>query len=163
MRPLQIQIIKPKVIRASYVFLATFGLVGVLSAQPYVPPASHRADVILDSNWRFIRQDVSGAQTNGFDDSSWTNLNLPHTWNNLDGEDGGNNYYRGIGWYRTHLTPDGSYTNRESFLKFDGAFSVADVWVNGNYLANIRVASRRLCLMSRPILSWERTISSRSK
>jgi beta-galactosidase len=133
-RPLQIQIIKPKVIRASYVFLATFGLVGVLSAQPYVPPASHRADVILDSNWRFIRQDVSGAQTNGFDDSSWTNLNLPHTWNNLDGQDGGNNYYRGIGWYRTHLTPDGSYTNRESFLKFDGAFSVADVWVNGNYL-----------------------------
>ena len=26
-----------------------------------------------------------------------------HTWNNLDGQDGGNNYYRGPGWYRRHL------------------------------------------------------------
>src|SRR5579859_5236210 len=105
-----------------------------LRAQPYTPPANQRIDQILDSNWRFIRQDVPGAQTNGFDDSSWTNLNLPHTWNNLDGQDGGNNYYRGIGWYRSHLTPDGSLTNRRFFLKFDGAFSVADVYVNGSFI-----------------------------
>jgi beta-galactosidase len=119
---------------ASLVFLAVFNLAATLIAQPYVPPPSHRADVILDSNWRFIRQDVSGAQTNGFDDSTWTNLNLPHTWNNLDGQDGGNNYYRGIGWYRSHLTPDGSYTNQHFFLKFDGAFLVTDVYLNGNFL-----------------------------
>jgi len=66
-------------------------------AGSYAPPVSHRVDVGLDSSWQFIRQDVAGAQTNGFDDSAWTNLNLPHTWNNLDGQDGGNNYYRGIG------------------------------------------------------------------
>ena len=105
-----------------------------LSAQTYNPPVTGRADINLDSNWRFIRQDVGGAQTNSFDDSTWTNLNLPHTWNNLDGQDGGNNYYRGIGWYRTHVTPDASLTNRELFLKFDGAFSVADVYVNGNFI-----------------------------
>jgi len=52
----------------------------------------------------------------------------------LDGQDGGNNYYRGIGWYRVHCAVDGSYTNRHFFLKFDGAFLVADVYVNGNYL-----------------------------
>ncbi|MDR3460231.1 MAG: family 16 glycosylhydrolase [Verrucomicrobiae bacterium] len=104
------------------------------NVQVYVPATSHRVDVGLDANWRFIRQDVAGAQAGGFDDSAWTSLNLPHTWNNLDGQDGGNNYYRGIGWYRSHFTPDASYTNREFFLKFDGAFSVADVWINGNYL-----------------------------
>jgi len=103
-----------------------------LNAQNYTPPASHRLDVMMDSGWRFIRQDASGAQNVGFDDSSWTNLNLPHTWNNLDGQDGGNNYYRGIGWYRTHYAVDDGYTNRQFFLKFDGAFSVADVYVNGN-------------------------------
>ena len=105
-----------------------------LLAQTYNPPVTERADINLDSNWRFIRQDVAGAQTSGFDDSSWTNLNLPHTWNNLDGQDGGNNYYRGIGWYRSHLTPDDSYTNRHFFLKFDGAFLVADVYVNGSFV-----------------------------
>ncbi|HEV2692360.1 MAG TPA: glycoside hydrolase family 2 TIM barrel-domain containing protein, partial [Verrucomicrobiae bacterium] len=104
------------------------------NVQPYTVPASRRADLSLDSGWRFIRQDVAGAQAGGFDDSSWTNLNLPHTWNNADGQDGGNDYYRGIGWYRSHFISDISYTNREFFLKFDGAFSVADVWINGNYL-----------------------------
>ena len=110
------------------------GLATLLRAAPYSPPVSHRADVSLDAGWRFIRQDVAGAQTNGFDDSSWSLTNLPHTWNNLDGQDGGNNYYRGIGWYRTHVTPDNTYAGRRLFLKFDGAFLVSDVWVNGNYL-----------------------------
>jgi beta-galactosidase len=105
-----------------------------LVAQPYTPPANERVDVILDPGWRFIRQDVAGAQNSNFDDSAWSVINLPHTWNNLDGQDGDNNYYRGIGWYRVHYAVDGSYTNRHFFLKFDGAFSVTDVYLNGNYL-----------------------------
>ena len=28
---------------------------------------------------------------------------LPHTWNNLDGQDGGNDYWRGIGTYEIDL------------------------------------------------------------
>jgi beta-galactosidase len=102
--------------------------------QTYSPPPSPREDISLDAGWRFIRQDVAGAQTNGFDDSSWTLLNLPHTWNNLDGQNGGNDYYRGIGWYRRHYTVDASSTNREFFLKFDGANIVADVYVNGTFI-----------------------------
>src|SRR5947207_3219368 len=110
-----------------------------LSAAPYSPPITHRADLSLDSGWRFICQDVAGAQTNGFDDSSWSLTNLPHTWNNLDGQDGGNNYYRGIGWYRTHYTPDNSYAGRRFFLKFDAARLVSDVWLYGKYLGQHHV------------------------
>jgi beta-galactosidase len=88
----------------------------------------------MDPGWRFIRQDVADAQNSNFDDSAWSVINLPHTWNNLDGQDGGKNYYRGIGWYRVHCAVDGSYTNRHFFLKFDGAFLVTDVYLNGNYL-----------------------------
>ena len=116
---------------ASLIWLA-LGL--PLSAEVYAPPASHRADFSLDPGWRFIRQDVAGAQDSSFDDSTWTTVDVPHTWNNLDGQDGGNNYYRGIGWYRTHYMPDSSYAGRRFFLKFDGAFYVTDVWLNGNYL-----------------------------
>ena len=114
--------------------LAAFGFASSLIAQPYTVPANERVDVNLDSSWRFIRQDVAGAQNVGFDDSAWTVVNLPHTWNNLDGQDGGNNYYRGIGWYRAHYAVDGSLTNRHFFLKFDGAFLVTDVYLNGNLL-----------------------------
>ena len=113
-------------------FLLT--LASPLGGQTYTPPVTHRSDLNLDAAWRFIRQDVAGAQASSFDDSAWSVVNLPHTWNNLDGQDGGNNYYRGIGWYRTHYVLDGSYVGRRFFVKFDGAFLVSDVWCNGNYL-----------------------------
>jgi beta-galactosidase len=116
-----------------YIIPFTF-LVFAATAQTYNLPANHRRDIILDSDWRFIRQNVPDAQTSNFNDLAWMNVNLPHTWNNLDGEDGLKNYYRGIGWYRTHYLVDKSDTNRQFFLKFDGASSIADVYVNGNFI-----------------------------
>jgi len=104
-------------------------------AQTYVPPASERVEVSLDANWRFMQQNVSGAQATNFDDSSWTNVSLPHVWDIPHGQSyPASSYYQGITWYRSHFTPDGSYTNRHFFLKFDGAFRVADVYLNGNFL-----------------------------
>src|SRR5688572_7199977 len=78
-------------------------------AATYTPPASNRVDLNLNSAWKYRKGDVAGAQNITFDDSSWTSLDLPHTWNNLDGQDGGSNYYRGIGWYRKHYTVSSSF------------------------------------------------------
>ena len=112
-----------------------FALVALsATASGYRPVANHRKDLNLDSGWRFIRQDVADAQTPSFDDSSWERLNLPHTWNNFDGEEGNTNYYRGVGWYRKHISIERSYKKRQLFLKFDGAFLVTDVYVNGIFL-----------------------------
>src|ERR1035438_2617445 len=62
------------------------------SAGTYAPsPSNQRAELSLSHGWRFIRQDVPGAWEVNFDDSAWSPTDLPHTWNNLDGEDGGNN------------------------------------------------------------------------
>jgi beta-galactosidase len=58
-------------------------------------------------------------------------VNLPHTWNNLDGQDGGNNYYRGVGWYRLHLKSDSGWAGKELYLKFDAASINTTVFVNG--------------------------------
>ncbi len=102
--------------------------------QPYDPPANLRSDRLLDDGWKFIRQDVPGAAETNFDDSAWATVTLPHTWNNLDGEDGATNYYRGIGWYRIHCPVENSLAGRHFFLKFDGAFLVTDVYVNGSFL-----------------------------
>ncbi|HTB85011.1 MAG TPA: glycoside hydrolase family 2 TIM barrel-domain containing protein [Candidatus Sulfotelmatobacter sp.] len=102
--------------------------------QAYQPPASHRVDVLLDNGWRFLRQDASGAQVRDFDDSAWATISLPHTWNNLDGQAASTNYYRGTGWYRSHVTVEKGFAGRELFLKFDGAFLVTDVYVNGTHL-----------------------------
>src|SRR2546430_438438 len=102
-------------------------------AATYTPP-SLRQRVDLNTGWRFIRTDVSGAQNPTFNDSAWSAVTVPHTWNAKDGEDGGNNYYRGIGWYRRHYTAPATYAGKKLWLQFAGVTTVADVWGNGTYL-----------------------------
>ncbi|MGN1234589.1 MAG: hypothetical protein ACI4U2_01245, partial [Christensenellaceae bacterium] len=34
----------------------------------------------------------------------WDEVDLPHTWNNVDGQDGGNDYYRGLCCYAKKLS-----------------------------------------------------------
>lgn len=102
------------------------------SAAYTAPDPRTRLD--LNAGWRFVKGDVSGAQAPGFDDSAWAAVNTPHTWNATDGSDGGNNYYRGVGWYRRHLTVPAGLAGRMLFLQFAGVNQVADVWVNGVHL-----------------------------
>jgi beta-galactosidase len=122
--------------------VATGGTLGTLSLQnaqaatpatTYTPPSSNRIDTIIDTGWKFNEGDVSNAQATTFNDSSWSSVTLPHTWNTIDAEKGGS-YYRGISWYRLHYTVPASYANHQLFLQFDGACLVADVYVNGTYL-----------------------------
>ncbi len=99
----------------------------------YVPPTT-RQRIDLNSGWRFLRSDSPGAQDPAFNDSSWSQMSVPHTWNAIDGQDGGNNYYRGIGWYRRHWTAPASLAGRKLWLQFAGVNQTADVWINGTYL-----------------------------
>jgi len=85
----------------------------------------------LDGSWRFLREDVPAASAEDFDDSAWPVVTLPHTWNGVDGEAGGD-YYRGAGWYRRELRLPPAPAASQRFLQFDGAALVADVWVNGH-------------------------------
>ncbi len=57
---------------------------------------------------------------------------LPHTWNALDGQDGGSDYWRGIGTYQIEL-PDPT-EGKQQFIEFQGANHVATVYCNGREL-----------------------------
>ncbi|MFL6627663.1 MAG: glycoside hydrolase family 2 TIM barrel-domain containing protein [Vitreoscilla sp.] len=97
------------------------------------PPAGRQVE-LLQGSWRFLREDVPAASAEDFDDSGWAAVTLPHTWNGVDGEAGGD-YYRGPGWYRRELSlpaMPASAAAPQRFLQFDGAALVADVWVNGH-------------------------------
>lgn len=54
---------------------------------------------------------------------------LPHTWNASDGQDGGNDYWRGIGRYRIKL-PDPTPGKRQ-YIEFQAANHIATVFCNG--------------------------------
>jgi beta-galactosidase len=123
--------------RTVWLCAMVLGFAAPLMAQTYSPPATDRMDISLDSGWRFIRQDVPAASNKTFDDSGWSPVDVPHEWNNLDGQDGGG-YYQGPGWYRRHYIPGNELSGQRFFLKFDGANIVADVWVNGSYVGQHR-------------------------
>jgi beta-galactosidase len=79
--------------------------------------ADSRVDTVINSAWKFNKADVANAQQPGFDDTSRSTIDLPHTWNALDGEDGGT-YYRGIGWYRKHCTIGSENSGKRVYLFF---------------------------------------------
>jgi beta-galactosidase len=107
-------------------------------AQTFTPPAEIRHDTPLVNGWRFVKRDVTGAEQETFDDQSWDAISIPHTWNARDGQDGGNDYYRGPGFYRSHFFVDASEAGRQIFIHFNGVNTVTDVWVNGVYLGQHR-------------------------
>jgi beta-galactosidase len=96
--------------------------------------SSVRRSVDLNQSWRFHRGDAEGAQNIGYDDAGWARVAVPHTWNAEDGQDGGGDYYRGVGWYRRHLVVPASMAGRKLWLQFDGANTTTNVWVNGTRL-----------------------------
>lgn len=114
--------------------------------------ASPRLDMGLGGEWKFVRQDVAGAAAVDFDDSAWPGVNLPHTWNNLDGQTSGAPYYRGIGWYRRHLLVDAQHAGKSLFLKFDGAATVTEVLVNGSPIGTHKGNFAAFCFDATPFL-----------
>ncbi len=65
-------------------------------------------------------------------DGKETRVSIPHTWNNVDGQDGGNDYWRGTCTYRTVFPkPDFDPEKCCVYLQFDGANASADVTLNG--------------------------------
>jgi beta-galactosidase len=115
------------------------GLVPQALAGP--PPddgAGMRTQIDLTDGWRFQYGDIEGASDVGFDDAEWLPISLPHTWNALDGQDGGGDYARGVGWYRVHTSLEGIAPGRQLFLRFDGANLIARVFVNGAFVGEHR-------------------------
>ena len=62
----------------------TSGPVENASAVNYTPPASNRLRFNFNQDWKFIKQDVAGAEKVEFDDKSWADVSLPHTYNDVD-------------------------------------------------------------------------------
>ena len=67
---------------------------------------------------------------------NWEWVNLPHSWNAIDGQDGGNDYFRGTGYYAKALDKMDLPEADRYYLEINGANSSADVYVNGQKLTH---------------------------
>ena len=87
----------------------------------------------INENWKFLKD---AAEVPAVLPETAEDVNVPHTWNALDGQDGGNDYFRGSCCYVKNMKkselPDGELY----YLEINGANNSADVYVNGKKLAH---------------------------
>ena len=70
-------------------------------------------------------------------DGTTTTVDLPHTWNARDGQDGGNDYWRGTCIYRTRFAaPQFNTASHQVWIQFDGVNASAHVVLNGSPVCN---------------------------
>ena len=84
-----------------------------------------RNTIVLEKDWTFYKNPQS---------ESGEAVTLPHTWNAVDGQDGGNDYYRGTCKYVRHFAKPELEKGGRAYLEFNGAAMTADVVVNGTKL-----------------------------
>ncbi len=118
----------------------------------------------FDSDWRFIKDSVAGAEKADFDDSKWRVIDLPHDWSIEDlpagkpgltdqiheetigpfskkseGANDGNStghVVGGTGWYRKSFTLANGDKEKLLSVYFEGAYTETDVWINGNHVGD---------------------------
>jgi len=109
----------------------------------------------FDSDWRFIKDSLIGAENNVFDDSKWIEVDLPHDFSIMDlpGEDNSEQIgpfsreesqgkratgyvMGGTAWYRKHFTLGKKDEGKIIKILFDGVYMNADFWINGKHIGN---------------------------
>ncbi|MGN0777961.1 MAG: glycoside hydrolase family 2 TIM barrel-domain containing protein [Aristaeellaceae bacterium] len=91
-----------------------------------------RQVVNLNRKWAFSKEDISPDSMPEL--RYW--VNLPHTWNAIDGQDGGGDYDRRRCWYVKELSREEIPEADRYFLELRGANLSADVYVGGKHLAH---------------------------
>ncbi len=105
---------------------------------------SQSKKVNFDFGWKFMEQDVAGAQAASFDDTKWQSVDLPHDWDIFHAPyadaptgNGGGYFPGGTGWYRKQVKDtDLKLANGETlWLNFEGVYQCSEIFVNGTKIS----------------------------
>lgn len=87
----------------------------------------------FNTKWAFSKEATEAPKVMP---EKWYWVSLPHTWNDIDGQDGGNDLYRGTAYYTKELEKIDLPKADKYYLELNGANSSATVYVNGKKLAS---------------------------
>jgi beta-galactosidase len=101
-----------------------------------------RLTLNFNPGWKFIKAYPAHAQQSNFDDSSWTTVSAPHTYNDVDTFEnlalsklrGEQNQWSGRTWYRKTFTLPDSFKDKKIYIEFEAVRQVAEVYLNGHLL-----------------------------
>ena len=87
-----------------------------------------RQIINLNTKWAFSKEATAVPASMP---ERWYWVNLPHTWNAIDGQDGGGDHYRGICYYAKTIDKIDLPESERYFLEINGANHSAKVYWNG--------------------------------
>lgn len=88
-----------------------------------------RKNININREWKFKLGDYSGAEAIEFNDSSWNNIGIPHSFSMPYFQSA--KFYKGYGWYRKNIDIPQQWIGRRISLDFEGAYRTAEIFVNG--------------------------------
>jgi beta-galactosidase len=88
--------------------------------------------ISMNENWLFSKDAKEAPQALP---TEWEKVNVPHCWNAKDGQDGGNDYYRGTCYYAKSINKADLPVGQQYYIEFRGTNSSAECFVNGKSLA----------------------------
>lgn len=95
----------------------------------------------FDNGWKFKLDSVNNYAESNINDQNWRTLNVPHDWS-IEGSfskdnpagAGGGALPGGIGWYRKTFSVPLAEKGKSVYIRFDGVYKNAEVWINGKSL-----------------------------
>lgn len=112
------------------VFFLCLAAAGSAKGQQAAVSGAARQTVNVNREWKFMLGDHPGAQEAAYDDGKWDDVNLPHNFSIPYFQTA--QWYCGYGWYRKHFVVPAAWKDRRVAIEFEGAFRVAEVFVNGH-------------------------------
>ncbi len=91
-----------------------------------------RKIINFNSDWQFAKNVCNFPEEKPQD---FEQVNIPHCWNAQDGQDGGNDYFRGTCLYTKRIDGSELTKGNRHYLEINGANSSAAVYINGEKLA----------------------------
>ncbi|WP_136608778.1 glycoside hydrolase family 2 protein [Paenibacillus dokdonensis] len=91
----------------------------------------------LNQGWKFSKEDDEGAILAAYPNENCESVDLPHTWNAIDGANGFE-YFKGACWYRKEFTVPSREQGNTIFIEFHGSNSITDVYVNAIHIGHHR-------------------------
>ena len=117
-----------------------------------------RQVIPLETNWKFLNEEVAGGELPGTETGNWETVTVPHDWaisgpfdksiDQIKSRRPGTNDqspvvitgstgslpHVGVGWYRKSIPVPESFEDKRIHVEFDGAMSHAKVFMNGTFV-----------------------------
>ena len=102
-------------------------------------PLASRETLNFNTGWLYSPEDYENGENKNLDESGFESVSLPHANRLLDkhkgpGFDEQIQSYRFVSWYRRHFTLGKEYSGKRVEVEFEGVATVADVYVNGEFV-----------------------------